>query len=563
MSTRALALVALGAHAAVAFQPLGLSLRSPSAHCLPLQAQARLRSTRVVASLRIRMQAQPPVHDFPQVPWADLSADGDAARDGDSGMVDAIMDGTKTLVLMAEANMADTLDMVQPVADTMADGLESMAETIDNIGEYTPDPSKKDSRLALLGVAALSGSGYAAVRVLGDSLDSSSILAIRFVIAALVLSPWIRKLDKEILGVALETGGWLTIGYVAQAVCLQTSSAGAAAFLASLTTVVCPVIERLTGKRLDKKAWTAMVLAVMGAFALEFGGGEMPKSNDLIGLLQPILFGIYLFKTEKALDKFPDQGLPITAVQTAVCAAGSVGWWGFWQTHGVSPASTTEILAQAAPAMDAASAIMRPAIDLLAQTQSSDDAALILSAIKNAPSAVPTMVDHAQSAPIVMSDEVMRTVDAMMQPVAEATNSIEAVSGTVADGVMESKIEIPDGVSNALWQAKVWAYAPKVFALAWLGVLSSAAVLAVESIAVGKLSSSETAVVFSTEPLWAAAVGAVCVGEHIGTNTFVGGALVVAACISRVASPAELSAMTKTAMADANAKIVAYKLTQK
>ena len=444
------------------------------------------------------------------------------------------------------------------LAESIAEVPAALAEGIENIGEFTPDPSKKDSRLALLAVAALSGSGYAAVRVLGDSYDSSSILAIRFVIAALVLAPWLRRCAPEVMGVAVETGGWLSVGYIAQAVCLQTSNAGAAAFLASLTTVVCPIIERLTGKRLDKKAWTAMVLAVLGAFALEFGAGEMPHANDLIGLLQPLLFGIYLFKTEAALEKHPDLGIPITAVQTAVCAFGCAGWWAFNHQHGVSPEATTEIIAQV---KQVGNQVAQPAIDLFqGESQSAEEAAMILGALKSAPSVVhaPSVV-QAQPAAATLPADMMASIDAMMQPVAQATNSMEASSSLVPDGVLESRIAVPDGVSNALWQAKMMAYAPKVFALAWLGILSSAAVLAVESIAVGKLSSSETAVVFSTEPLWAAAMGALFVGEHVGPNTFLGGALVLAACISRVASPKELGEHWHTAMADARAKVEAYR----
>jgi drug/metabolite transporter (DMT)-like permease len=114
---------------------------------------------------------------------------------------------------------------------------------------------------------------------------------------------------------------------------------------------------------------------------------------------------------------------------------------------------------------------------------------------------------------------------------------------------------VPDGVSEALGNAKLWATGTKVFALAWLGVLSSAAVLAAESVAVGKLSSSETAVVFSTEPLWAAAMGSLMLGEQIGANTFVGGALVLAACISRVASPQELSTLWQTKMGEARSTL--------
>ena len=44
-----------------------------------------------------------------------------------------------------------------------------------------------------------------------------------------------------------------------------------------------------------------------GAACLEFGAGEMPKSGDVIGLVQPLLFGIWMVKTEGALEKYPDQ----------------------------------------------------------------------------------------------------------------------------------------------------------------------------------------------------------------------------------------------------------------
>ena len=108
---------------------------------------------------------------------------------------------------------------------------------------------------------------------------------------------------------------------------------------------------------------------------------------------------------------------------------------------------------------------------------------------------------------------------------------------------------LPNGVSAALAQEKLIQYGPKALALAWLGVLSSAAVLVGESVAVAKLSSSETAVVFSTEPLWAAAVGSIFVGEQVGTNTLVGGALVLAACFARVATPKEAASWLRSGLA--------------
>ena len=62
----------------------------------------------------------------------------------------------------------------------------SAVRKFDQAGSFVPDPSKTDARIALLVVAALSGSGYGAVKLLDGSLDSPSILAIRFVVRVYV-----------------------------------------------------------------------------------------------------------------------------------------------------------------------------------------------------------------------------------------------------------------------------------------------------------------------------------------------------------------------------------------
>jgi drug/metabolite transporter (DMT)-like permease len=453
-------------------------------------------------------------------------------------------------------NMQEQKDSSIPALLRSTKGLtQPIVHKFSKVGDYTPDPSKADSRIALVIVAALSGTGYGAVKMLDGTLDSPSILALRFIIAACVLTPWALKCKKEIMPVALETGGWLSIGYIAQAVCLQTCSAGATAFLASLTTIVCPLIERLTGKRLDKKAWTATALAVLGAACLEFGGGQAPSSADLVGLLQPILFGIYLWKTENALEEHPDQGIPITAVQTSVVALSSVAWWGFWQQHGVAAHPGVEVIA---------STVQSSTNFVASSPTASLDSQQILATIKSSSSVVTQAESFAAGASSSLASAELpeyyanegyyanaasSVVDAMMRPLAQLPDSIEASSQLVRDDIVSSKMVLPNGVSAALAQEKLIQYGPKALALAWLGVLSSAAVLVGESVAVAKLSSSETAVVFSTEPLWAAAVGSIFVGEQVGANTLVGGALVLAACFARVATPKEAASWLRSGLA--------------
>jgi drug/metabolite transporter (DMT)-like permease len=51
---------------------------------------------------------------------------------------------------------------------------------------------------------------------------------------------------------------------------------------------------------------------------------------------------------------------------------------------------------------------------------------------------------------------------------------------------------------------------------------------------------SEATALYSTEPIWAAAFASVTLGEAFGLNTIVGGALIIAACISSSARPKRL-----------------------
>ena len=68
-------------------------------------------------------------------------------------------------------------------------------------------------------------------------------------------------------------------------------------------------------------------------------------------------------------------------------------------------------------------------------------------------------------------------------------------------------------------------------AAVWTGLITTAANRFGETTALGKLSSSEAAVLLATEPLWAALFAALLLGENLGVNDALGGALIVAACV--------------------------------
>ncbi|KAL7548107.1 hypothetical protein ACHAWF_011405 [Thalassiosira exigua] len=69
-------------------------------------------------------------------------------------------------------------------------------------------------------------------------------------------------------------------------------------------------------------------------------------------------------------------------------------------------------------------------------------------------------------------------------------------------------------------------------AVAWTGLATTALNRFVETTALGKMKSAEASVILATEPLWASLFASLWLGENFGANDYVGGALIVAACVA-------------------------------
>jgi len=289
--------------------------------------------------------------------------------------------------------------------------------------EQEGEVSINAARGMILLAALLCGTNFGAIKLLQDGgLEPSVLMAARFVLAAVCMSPMLAKTDPKIIAKSIEVGVWLSLGYISQAIALQTTPAGTTAFLCSLTTVVCPVIEKFTGVRVTAQAWGAAALAVAGAAFLELSGDELPGIGDLFALMQPICFGYNFYLIEESMKDNPEQALPITTIQVVVCAVMAVVWAAF-DAHGVP--------------------------------------------------------------------------------------DLSHLTSHLADPMFD-------------------------FALVWLGLVSTAFILVLQTFALGKLPSSETAVVFSSEPLWGAGFASLLLGEKIGANTVFGGSLIIGACVGRV-----------------------------
>lgn len=178
------------------------------------------------------------------------------------------------------------------------------------------------ARLLLVCAAMLYGTNFSIVKLLGDAIPVGVNSALRFGLAALFSVPWLFQdvYKAENLGAAwlgFEVGLWNSIGYVSQAVGLETTAASTSAFICSLAVIVVPGIDYFTGKILRSQQLIGAMLAVIGVAFLELGSdfSSQLSSNDILSLIQPFAFGVGFWKMEKAMQKYPDQASRMTAAQ--------------------------------------------------------------------------------------------------------------------------------------------------------------------------------------------------------------------------------------------------------
>jgi drug/metabolite transporter (DMT)-like permease len=179
------------------------------------------------------------------------------------------------------------------------------------------------ARLLLLGAAALYGSNFALVKMLDDTIPVGINSSLRFGLATLCTCPFLLKdvrkdgaLEASWLG--FEVGLLNSIGYVSQAIGLETTLASESAFICSLAVVVVSLLDFVTGKALLPRQWTGVILAVLGVGFLELGADlsfHSMTSGAALSLIQPFAFGLGFWKMEKAMQRYSDHAARMTAAQ--------------------------------------------------------------------------------------------------------------------------------------------------------------------------------------------------------------------------------------------------------
>jgi drug/metabolite transporter (DMT)-like permease len=205
----------------------------------------------------------------------------------------------------------------------------------------------------------------------------------RFGVAAVVSFPLLVRQRWDVIAAGFECGLFITLGYITQAVALESISAGKCAFICSLTVVVVPLLAALLeGKPIKPINLVAATMALCGVGLLEglvdlhsllgiapavadtsiassssleavnsvaiaASGGALSSvaqtlgvgKGDIIALGQPLGFGYAFMRIEHYVEKFKDVNNRVLTITAAQCVA--VGFvsllWVLYDFHGIIP----------------------------------------------------------------------------------------------------------------------------------------------------------------------------------------------------------------------------------
>jgi drug/metabolite transporter (DMT)-like permease len=183
------------------------------------------------------------------------------------------------------------------------------------------------SDLMLIAVAVVWGTSYGVVKSALVFYPVLGLLALRFGITFVILSPALRHLraaDARTLRGVLIAGILLLGIFLCETFGILMTRAANAAFLISLCVVLTPLVEWLLLKRRPSRIeWAAVAMSLLGAWLLAGDGALSFNPGDALILLAALLRALTVCVTKRVMRDSSLPPLSVTAVQSGVVAFGS------------------------------------------------------------------------------------------------------------------------------------------------------------------------------------------------------------------------------------------------
>ncbi len=145
--------------------------------------------------------------------------------------------------------------------------------------------SKYKSEAILILVTLLWGATFVIVKEALNDVSSMAFIAIRFLIAALILLPFMRNksFTKQNVRAGVLLGVLLFMGFATQTVGLKYTSATISGFLTGTAVIMIPILQIIIEKRVPTKGVVIGAFMVMIGIAFLSSGG-----NSILGLLNDL-----------------------------------------------------------------------------------------------------------------------------------------------------------------------------------------------------------------------------------------------------------------------------------
>ena len=179
---------------------------------------------------------------------------------------------------------------------------------------------------ALVAVTAVWGWTFVVVKDAIAAYPVVPFLALRFGLAALVLAPFARRLDREVWRAGVPIGLLLAAGYLFQTLGLARTRASDAGLVTGSFVVITPLLDRIIfGTRPSRGALAGVALAAVGLVLLVAGAPIEIGSGDVIVLIGAVAFAAQIVALSRVSVRHDPVAL--TTVQVVVAFVSFVALW--------------------------------------------------------------------------------------------------------------------------------------------------------------------------------------------------------------------------------------------
>jgi drug/metabolite transporter (DMT)-like permease len=179
--------------------------------------------------------------------------------------------------------------------------------------------------VVLVLITVVWGTTFPIVKTAVESLSPAVLIASRFLVAVLVLAPWLFGTSRQLWLEGSAIGVVLFFSYVTQVIGVTSISSTRAAFITGLNVILVPFFLVFLRHKVPLVAFVAGAVAFFGIGLMSFEGVSLSFSiGDLWVLGCAISYAAYIVMMDRVVKKY--NPLSLAAVQMAVVAVLGVLW---------------------------------------------------------------------------------------------------------------------------------------------------------------------------------------------------------------------------------------------